>query len=68
MSTPQQTMSINAPPPTMNASHQTMNSQKDATSEINLVVIAVRCFLTRYLYIQPCNSFMIPFTFFNIKH
>ena len=68
MSTPQQTMSINAPPHTMNAPHQTMNSQKDATSEINLVVIAVRCFLVRYLYIQPCNSFMIPFRFFNIKH
>ena len=33
MSTPPQTMSINAPPHAMNAPQQTMNSQKDATSE-----------------------------------
>ena len=33
MSTSPQTMSINASPHTMNAPQQTMNSQKDATSE-----------------------------------
>ena len=32
MSTPPQTVSINAPPLTMNAPQQTLNSQKDATS------------------------------------
>ena len=31
--TPPQTISMNAPPHTMNALQQTMNSQKDATSE-----------------------------------
>ena len=36
MSTPPETMSIKAPPHTMNAPQQTMNSQKDATSEIFL--------------------------------
>ena len=36
MSTPPQTMSMNAPPNTMNAPQQTMNLQKDATSETYL--------------------------------
>ena len=36
MSTPPQTMSMNTPPHTMNAPQQTMNSQKDATSETSL--------------------------------
>ena len=36
--------------------------------KINLVVIAAKCFVTWYLYTQPCNSFMISFGFFNIKH
>ena len=34
MSTPAQTMSINAPPHTMNAPQQTMDSQKDETSDL----------------------------------
>ena len=36
--------------------------------KINLVVIAAKCFFIWYLYIQPCNKFMIYFGFFNIKH
>ena len=36
--------------------------------KIYLVVMAAKCFLIGYLYIQPCNSFMISFRFFNVNH